>query len=694
MEASASQSSPPATAPADAEQPGYRLWLRYAPPGSRAVETYRAAIRGISVLGGDSPWLAAARRELQTGLPSLLQRDVPLLDLVDAPGTVLVGTMASLPADAVRQLDDAPNDQGPEGFVIRAIGADGARRIVIASAGETGALYGVFHFLRLLQTGAPIDRVAVAQRPKLRRRILDHWDNLDGSIERGYAGRSLWKWDELPGKLDPRCTDYARACASIGINGSVLNNVNANPLSLSHDYLTKAAALADVFRPYGIRVYLSANFAAPKTLGKLPTADPLDPQVAAWWRAKADEIYQLIPDFGGFVVKANSEGQPGPQDYHRTHADGANVLADAVAPHNGIVMWRAFVYDEKVDPDRAKRAYIEFTALDGKFRDNVMVQVKNGPIDFMPREPFHPLFGAMTKTPVMAELQVTQEYLGHSKHLVYLATMWKEFLDADTHCNGAGSMVGRTIDASIYEHKLTGMCAVANTGADANWCGHHFAQANWYAFGRLAWDHELPAEHIADEWIRQTWTNDLATVETIRRMMMESRENLVNYSMPLGLHHLIGGDHYAPQPWNDTEPRRDWTATYYHQASRDGIGFDRTTRGNGAVSQYFPPVCDLFDSLDTCPENLLLWFHRLPWDHPMKSGGTLWDQIVAHYRDGAPRAAAMRETWASLKGKVDDARHAAVAAKLDIQSRDAAEWSDKCVAYFDAVRRGEWRKAE
>ena len=410
-----------------------------------------------------------------------------------------------------------------------------------------------------MQTGQPISALDIAERPRAERRVLNHWDNLDGSIERGYAGQSLWKWAELPSRIDPRVEDYARANASIGINGTAINSVNANPQSLTRPYLEKAAALANAFRPYGIRVYLSANFAAPKTIGGLPTADPLDPAVARWWRDKASEIYALIPDFGGFLVKANSEGQPGPQDYKRTHADGANVLADAVASHGGVVMWRAFVYDAEVDPDRVKRAYKEFVPLDGKFRPNVLVQVKNGPLDFQPREPFSPLFGAV-RTPLLAELQITQEYLGHSTHLVYLAPMWKEFFDAIA--------------------MPAGIAGVANTGTDRNWTGHDFGQANWYAYGRLAWDPALDAGSIADEWIRMTWGHAPDVLSTIRSIMLESHEAFVNYTMPLGLHHLIGGDHYAPMPENPDPRRADWSAIYYHRADPSGIGFDRTRRGS------------------------------------------------------------------------------------------------------------------
>ncbi|HVT80975.1 MAG TPA: alpha-glucuronidase, partial [Phycisphaerae bacterium] len=444
-------------------------------------------------------------------------------------------------------------EPGPEGFTIRSGVVDGKLTVTIRAATEIGRLYGAFHLIRLLQTDRSIDNLDIAQTPRLQLRVLNHWDNLDGSIERGYAGRSLWNWRELPGRVHPRLTAYARANASIGINGTVLNNVNASATFLSGEYLRKVAAIADVFRPWGIRVYLSANFSAPVILDKLPTADPLNVQVGAWWKRKADEIYALMPDFGGFLVKANSEGQPGPQDFGRTHADGANMMADALG-QRGKVIWRAFIYNEDVDADRAKRAYIEFTKLEGQFRPNVLLQVKNGPIDFQPREPFHPLFGALPKTPVVAELQATQEYLGQAKHLVYLGTMWKEFLDADTFAKGQGSTVAKVLEGKVHPYSVTGMACVLNTGTDANWCGHDFSQANWYAFGRLAWDHTLSAEAIAEEWIRQTFTNHEPGVSRIRSMMMASRENFVSYTMPLGLHHLIGGDHYAPMPWNDAAP--------------------------------------------------------------------------------------------------------------------------------------------
>jgi alpha-glucuronidase len=662
------------------DEDGYKLWLRYAPPPQKAADAYRRSLRQI-VIESNSPTAQIIRDELNRGLAGMIGA-APEIDSNVADGALVIGTPKT--SDAVRALNwqSELTALGPEGFLIRSAAIANHPVIAIASDGQLGALYGTFHFLRLLQTGQPSDRLDISQRPKVNIRMVNHWDNLNGTIERGYAGRSLWQWDELPDKLSPRYADYARANASLGINAAAINNVNADHRILNADYLPKVAALADVWRPYGIRMYLSANFAAPKRLGNLPSADPLDKDVAAWWKAKADEIYKLMPDFGGFLVKANSEGQPGPKDYDRNHAEGASVLADAVAPHGGNIIWRAFVYDEDVDPDRTKRAYLEFTKLDGQFRQNVAIQIKNGPLDFQPREPFHALFGALKKTPAFAEVQPTQEYLGQAKHLVYLGTMWKEFLDSDTFAKGPGSTVGKVVEGAVHPYRLTGMVGVLNPGLDANWCGHHFCQSNWYAFGRLAWDHELSAQDIADEWVRMTFTNDDAAVSTIRDMMMSSRETFVKYTMPLGLHHLIGGDHYAPMPENSQAARRDWTAAYYHQAAADGIGYDRTRQGDKAVEQYFPPVCDKFDNLETCPEQLLLWFHRCGWDYKLKSGHTLWEELCNHYFQGAVEAAALQTTWASLPDKIDAARHKHIADRLEIQVTDSAKWRDHNLQYF------------
>ena len=550
---------------------------------------------------------------------------------------------------------------------------DEKQGLSIQAATEAGLLYGAYHLLRLQQTGSPVN-FPVIEIPSYNIRLLNHWDNIDRTIERGYAGKSLWLWDELPDQISPRYVEYARANASIGINGTVLNNVNANPLFLSEEYLRKITILANIFRPYGIKVYLSVNFSSPAALGGLPTSDPLDEAVRRWWKEKVKEIYTLIPDFGGFLVKANSEGLPGPQDFGRSHADGANMLAEALEPYKGIVMWRAFVYNP-TSPDRAKQAYEEFMPLDGQFHQNVIIQVKNGPVDFQPREPFSPLFGAMQHTPLMMEFQITQEYLGFSKQLAYLAPLYKECLSADTYAKGKGSLVVKTISA---------IAGVANTGDDTNWTGHHLAQANWYCFGRLAWNISLSSEQIVDEWLKMTFSTDPAFVEPVKAMMLESREAVVNYMMPLGLAHLFAWHHhYGPQPWLDIPGARpDWMPWYYHKADSLGVGFDRTATGSDAVSQYFPPLCDLYNDIQTCPENLILWFHHVPWNYGMQSGRTLWDELCYKYQEGVDAARRFQKTWDRMEPFIDTQRFEEVQNKLKIQTRDAVWWKDACLLYF------------
>jgi alpha-glucuronidase len=661
---------------------GYRLWLRYDTLPPRMIDLYQSRVTAL-VVPTSSETFNAIREELVSGCSGLLGRPIPLIKEIDRNGAVVVGTPRSSPLIAglkwISQLDTL----GPEGFRISSIKIGRRSVTVIASNGETGALYGSFHFLRLMQTRQPLHNLNVIQKPRLQVRVLNHWDNLDGSIERGYAGRSLWNWKELPETVDPRLRDYARANASLGINGSVLNNVNSKSDSLSADYLRKTAAIAAVFRPYGVRIYLSARFSAPIELGGLKTADPLDPDVAAWWKKKADEIYQIIPDFGGFVVKANSEGQPGPRTYNRSHVDGANMLAGAVAPHQGIVMWRAFVYDAKPDYDRAGAAYENLQPFDGQFAPNVLLQVKNGPIDFQPREPFHPLFGAMPKTQLMPELQITQEYLGFSNHLVFLASMWREFFDADTDAKGAGSTVTKVVDGTLYNQRLTGIAGVANTGSVRNWTGHQVTQSNWYAFGRLAWNPDLSSRQIADEWIKMSLTGEPKAVATIKQIMLGSHEAVVDYMTPLGLHHIMwAGHHYGPQPWWDKEPRPDWNPVYYHRADEKGLGFDRSPTGSNSVGQYHPRVRRLFANLSTCPEKFLLWFHHVPWDHRMRSGRTMWDELAIHYQRGVDWTRKTRQDWEALSGVIDAERHADVAKKLAIQERDAIYWRDAVLLYF------------
>ena len=666
---------------------GYDLWLRYPRVTDVArLAEYRAAASQL-VVGGDSPTLQAARDELIAGLAGLIGSAPEVRDAVAGDGAIVIGTPRSSPLVRSLAISAELRGLGREGYLVRAMRVGGRRAIVVAANEDVGVLYGAFALLRELQTNRSLRELRLRESPKVALRVLNHWDNLDGSVERGYAGRSIWRWDSLPGVISPRYRDYARANASVGINGAVLTNVNANARVLTPGYLDKVAAVAGVLRPYGVRVYLTARFSAPIELGGLRTADPLDPAVRQWWRAKIDEIYTKVPDFGGFVVKANSEGQPGPQDYKRSHADGANMLAEPLAPHGGIVMWRAFVYSNEVPTDRVKQAYDEFKPLDGKFRENVLVQVKNGALDFQPREPFHPLFGAMPKTPLMMEFQITKEYLGQDTHLVYLGTYWEEVLRADTHVNGRGSTVAKVIEGAVHPYARTGIAGVSNVGSDRNWTGSQFNQVNWYAFGRLAWSPETSARAIADEWIRMTFTNSPAAVATIRNMLLQSREAVVNYMTPLGLAHIMAtGHHYGPAPWV-TLRRADWSPTYYHRADTLGVGFDRSATGSNAVAQYAGPVRDRYGTLSTTPDSVLLWFHRVPWTHRMRSGRTLWDELVFRYNAGVDTVRAMQKAWASVRPVVDSQRFAEVGAFLDIQEREARWWRDAALTYFQQFAR-------
>ncbi|MBN2351106.1 MAG: alpha-glucuronidase [Spirochaetales bacterium] len=664
---------------------GFELWLRYRPIADPArLAEYRGAVTAIMVENrGSSPTLAAAHEELAVGLSGLLGEDVPPVDVrapVHRAGAVIAGTPESSTVVRRLGLEKKFAALGPGGFLIAAETIDDRPVIIIASTGEAGVLYGSFALLRRLQTERSLDGLQIAEKPRIGLRMLDHWEET-----RCYAGGNVWNWNELPGTIDPKYKVYARACASIGLNGAVLNNVNAEKKYLTPAYLLKEKAVADLFRPYGIRVFLSANFSAPITVGGLPTADPTDPAVRGWWKAKVDEIFSAIPDFGGFVVKANSEGEPGPKDFRRSHAEGANLLARALAPHGGIVLWRAFVYDPEADSDRLKRAYNEFTPLDGEFDENVTVQVKNGPLDFQPREPFNPLFGKMPRTSLAMELQITQEYTGQDVQLVYLAPMWKEALDADT---GGGFSVAGVVDGSAHGYKRTVVAGVANTGSARNWTGQDFAQANWYAFGRLAWDHTLSAEALAEEWTRMTWGNDERVVAAITAMMSGSREACVDYMDPLGLGHLMARDHhYGPEPGDTVPGHEDWSPTYFHRADEKGLGYDRSSRGSNLVGQYFPKVGNVFDDIDACPENLLCWFHHVPWDRKMKSGRTFWEELCFLYHRGVAYVTAMRAQWDSLKGVIDAGRFAAVAAKLRRHEADAAAYRNVCLSYFQAFSR-------
>ncbi len=658
---------------------GYNLWLRYRPLDAGMQDACAPFLKGLYI-GEQSPVINATVKELNSAVELMTGLSLQCLSAKEIlnNGGILAGTWK----DRVIKNNFSAKERekiGPEGYMIKSIG----NRLYIAGSTHKGILYGVFHLLRLMQTGQCLENLKIIENPAFDLRILNHWDNPDRSIERGYAGLSLWEWEELPEKVNSRYRDYARANASIGINATVLNNVNADACFLTPVYLEKIAALADVFRDYGIRVFLSINFSSPQVLGGISTSDPLDPQVKEWWQKKVHEIYSYIPDFGGFLVKANSEGRSGPLDYGRTHADGANMLARALEPYNGLVMWRAFVYSPDSD-DRAKQAYEEFMPLDGEFLPNVIIQVKNGPIDFQPREPFTPLFGAMRRTPLMIEFQITQEYLGWSRQMAFLGPLYKEVLDADTYALGPGTSVASTTDGSVFGHPVSAIAGVANTGTDRNWTGHHLAQANWFVFGRLAWNHRLDAGDIAREWISMTFSNEESFTGTLLKMMMESREAVVNYMMPMGLHHLFyTGHHYGPEPWaNDPYSRPDWQPPYYHKADGLGVGFDRSATGSNAASQYFEPLSGMYDNIETCPENLLLWFHHVPWDHTMKNGNTLWEELCRLYTLGVDQARGFQKTWDGLEPYLDKGRFFDIQYRLKIQARDAQWWRDACLLYF------------
>lgn len=614
---------------------GSRLWLRYQPNPEPAKVKLSLWYDGCGTVA-PSPTIELAMKELNQywhGAPITMEADC--------------GPMHW--------------KKGDDGFTIERK-ADGGL-LLKAHGHDVGLLYGAYHLLRLQQTGQPVN--PCEEHPAFDLRILNHWDNPNGTVERGFAGRSIFL------NPDPqRMEMYARANASIGINGTVLNNVNAKPEALTTESLQKAKVIADQLRPYGIRVYLSINFASPIKVGGLKTADPLDAEVVNWWKNKVNEIYQMIPDFGGFLVKANSEGEPGPQDFGRTHADGANMLGKVLKPYNGIVMWRAFVYAPQ-SSDRANQAYLEFMPLDGQFADNVIIQIKNGPVDFQPREPYSPLFTSLKKTPMMVEFQITQEYLGAANHLVYLAPMWKEFF------------------SFVKPACLKAMAGVANIGDDTNWCGHHFAQSNWYAFGRLAWNPALTSEQIAEEWLSQTFGDSQNSQLSIFNsqllsVMLRSREACVSYMMPLGIHHIFAGTHhYGPEPWYSPKGlRADWTPPYYHRADSIGLGFDRTLTGSANVKQYPEELCHLYNDINTCPENLLAWFHHVPWDHKMKSGRTFWDELCHKYDDGVHEARHFLTVWDSMQPYVDQQRFDEVQRKLRIQARDAEWWRDACLLYF------------
>ena len=610
---------------------GYELWLKYKRVSNeQLLEKYGLLIKAV-MIKGESQTAQIAQNELKTGLNGLLASAIPQVNDVNKDGILIAGTFRNLSFLHDAELKNKLSQVGDEGFVIVNKNVNGMKTIVLTANTDIGVLYGVFHFLKLLQTHQDISSLDINSAPRMKLRMLNHWDMLNSGHE--YPGHlSIWDWYTLPENIKPEYVDYARANASIGINATSLNCVDADPRFLMHENLLKIKALADLFRPYGIKMYMSPNFIAPILLGSLKTADPKDPQAIEWWNRKVKEIYELIPDFGGFLVKVNSEDEPGPADFGKSQADGANMFAAILKPYNGIVIWRTFVYDYNPE-DRAKEAYDIFKPLDGTFADNVILQVKNGPLDFSPREPFSPLFGAMPHTALTMEVDMAKCPCGGDLSIAYMAPMWREALMSDTYSKGKGSLVANVLEGSLDNYNLSGMAGVANIYRHRNWTGNFIDQANWYTFGQLAWDYNLTSESIADEWIRMTFSNDPAVINPIKKIMMESRETTVNYLNPLGLHMLWGWDGF-PGPWTNNSEHANWNSPYYHRADSAGIGFDRTKTGSNAVAQYFPPVEDKFSSLQTCPEEFLLWFHHVPWTHKLKSGKTLWDELCYHYYKG------------------------------------------------------------
>ncbi len=667
-------------------QDAYELWLGYRPVENAALQAaYSRQLQHIYIAAEDSPILQNVRKEFQTALPKLLGLPAQFNQATAEQSGLILATRSGATAVLKELIDEKLPPENPEAYCLYPLKKGKKTQLLLLANNEQGLLYGSFHLLRLLQQHAPIDHFNLCEQAQLKHRILNQWDNLDGTVERGYAGFSIWDWHQLPDYLDPRYADFARANASIGINGVVITNVNAKAIVFRPDYLEKAAALANIFRTYGIRFYLTARFSAPMELGGLSTADPLDPAVQAWWKAKVAEIYTHIPDFGGFLVKANSEGQPGPQDYGRNHAQGANMLAKAVQAYGGIVMWRAFVYSEEEPEDRAKQAFNEFVPLDGQFEKNVLIQVKNGPIDFQPREPIHPLFGAMPQTPLMVEFQITKEYLGQGTHTVGLANMYEEVLQTDTYSQGPGSTVARIISGTLDDHSLSGIAGVANIGTAANWTGNLFGQADWYAFGRLAWNPNYKAKALFKEWSIATFGHQPKVLAVSQALLERSYEACVQYMTPLGLHHIMGPDHhYGPGPWISDMPRADWTSTYYHKADSIGIGFNRTPSGSHATAQYTKTLARQYEDPSTCPESLLLWFHHLPWTHRLQNGQTLWEKICLSYQAGVDEIIALQQQWAGIEGLIDEARFQQQAMHLQIQVKEAKWWRDACLSYFQS----------
>ena len=646
---------------------GSRLWLKYDLIQDKAVRKgYSKYIKKI-VLTEKTETSQIAANELHAALLGLLGKDISVSSSISGTRAIIL------------KIDSKATHLGKEGFEIIQTG----KNTTINGQTDVGLLYGTFAFIRQIQTLQDISNLHITESPKVQIRMLNHWDNANGTVERGYAGSSIWKWFELPERIDPRYIQYARANASIGINAASINNVNASSRFLTSEYLEKIRAVADVLRPYGMKVLISVNFRSPRTLGGLGTSDPLDQGVIDWWQAKTDEIHKYIPDFGGYLVKANSEGEPGPQDYGRTHADGANMLANTLKGGDGVVIWRAFVYNADIDGDRFQEAFNQFKPLDGTFHEKVIVQVKNGPIDFMPREPFHPMFGAFPKTPLAMEFQITQEYLGQSTHLTYLAPMFKEVLDSDTFVKGEGSTVAKVMDGSLHDYKITVMAGVANTGSDVNWTGHPFGQANWYAFGRLAWNHELSSEEIAKEWTNMTLTKDKNAVNQTVDLMLNSLTTYIKYTYPLGLHHMMGeGHHFGAQPWLEKSGRPDWTSVYYHRADSEGLGFDRTGKLSNALSLYNPSVQNKWNNPKNMDLNYLMWFHHVPWNSKLSTGKTMWNELMIRYYEGPEEVKNMQGKWKALQPFIDTETFDNVKGRLAMQSRESINWRDACYLYF------------
>lgn len=660
---------------------GYDLWLRYRPiTDDSLLSMYRQHVTEV-VVQGETLICGSVREELQRGLSGLLNKTIPVSAQITQAGAVVAGCPDTSPLVAELGWNAELKALGEEGFIIRSATVQDKSVMVIAGGSDRGMLYGTFRYLSLLQQHKDIASLNMSDRPVNKRRLLNHWDNWvpsnHGTIERGYAGATLWKWDELPDTIDPRYQDYARANASIGINGAVINNVNAQIQFIQTENLSKIAALANVFRRYGITLYLSVRYDSPIKAGGLSTADPLDEGVIQWWKEKVDEIYRHIPDLGGFLVKGDSEGQPGPLQYGRSHAQGANMLADILRPHGGIVMWRTFVYGIKnLSPDRVKQGYEVFKPLDGQFADNVIIQAKNGPLDFQVHEPVNPLFGQMPKTNTGIELQITQEYMGRNVALCWLIPQWKEIFVFDTHARGLGSTVNKILDGSLFNRNLSLIAGVANTGSDRNWTGHLLHQANWYGYGRLAWDPDLDAEMMAEAWVRMTFSNEQKVISVITDMLMNSWETFERYTSPVGLGVMVGGDRISPMPTKRQN---------YHRADKTGVGYDRTRGGSGYVDQYHTPVANRFNTLQTCPEELLLWFHHVPYTHQLKSGKTLLQTFYDSYRQGVKDVDAMIAEWKTLEGQIDQQRYTHGLERLQKQLKWAVIWRNTCIGYFSEV---------